>query len=143
MIHEGAGRWKQVWALLKRSLLPRQFQDEETIRKKRRKKTRSEKKPLFFLRYLMEFIPPCLLFSQCIHRSIPCLSESMGKTVGKPAIIAKIAYDNKTSGKKKNLLVLCCLLFSPYHKGDHNGCNSTNQRKSPEDVGEKSNCNIG
>jgi hypothetical protein len=30
----------------------------------------------------------------------------MGKTVGKPYIIAKIAYDLKNSGKKKNLPVL-------------------------------------
>jgi len=29
------------------------------------------------------------------------LSVSLGKTVGKPDIIAKIAYDNKTSGKKR------------------------------------------
>jgi hypothetical protein len=50
LIHEGAGRWKQVWALLKRLLLPRQFQDEETIRKKRRRKTRSDKKALLFFK---------------------------------------------------------------------------------------------
>jgi hypothetical protein len=56
---------------------------------------------------------------------------------------AMIAYRSENSGKKKNLPVLCCLLFSPYHKGDNNGGNSTNQRKSPENVGEKSNCNIG
>jgi len=49
----------------------------------------------------MEFIPPCLLFSQCIHRSIPCLSVSLGKTDGKPHIIAEIAYDLKNSGKKE------------------------------------------
>ena len=48
LIHESAGRWKQVWALLKRLLQQRQFQEEETIRKKRRKKIRSEKKSLFF-----------------------------------------------------------------------------------------------
>jgi hypothetical protein len=30
----------------------------------------------------------------------------MGKTVGKPEIIAKIANDLKNSGKKKNLPVL-------------------------------------
>jgi hypothetical protein len=53
----------------------------------------------------MEFIPLCLLFSQRIHGSIPCLTVSMGKSVGKPDIIAKIAYDSKNS-EKKNLPVL-------------------------------------
>ena len=45
--------------------------------------------------------------------------------------------------KKGNLLVvLCFLLFSPYHEGDNNGCNSTNQCKSTEDVGDKRCCEI-
>jgi len=58
-------------------------------------------KPLFFLKkkYIRECIHLYLLFSQLIPY-YSCLTVSLGKTEGKFAIIAKIAYDLKNSGKK-------------------------------------------
>jgi len=106
LIHEGAGRWKQVWALLKKSLLPRQFQDEETIRKTRRKKTRSDKQTaLFFKIHHGIYSSLSAVFSTYSWLVFPA-QRIHGKNCGKPEIISKIAYDLEHSGKKKNLPVL-------------------------------------
>jgi hypothetical protein len=59
LIHDGAGRWNQAWELSKRLLQQRQVQDEETIRKKRRKKIRSDKKSLFLDESRNLFLHPC------------------------------------------------------------------------------------
>ena len=45
--------------------------------------------------------------------SIPCLTVSLGKTEGKPDIIAKIAFDLKNSGKKKEFTGFMLLSVLP------------------------------
>jgi hypothetical protein len=38
----------------------------------------------FFLKYIREYIHPCLLFFQCVHGSIPCSAHPWEKPWGNP-----------------------------------------------------------